>query len=591
MESVLLVEKPSFSGTKQLNLQTLTSPSYSSFIKHDKYYSTSTTRRSVTTNCNGSENVERALFTNMKKNNSKQAAVSKMLPTDHDYQYSAVVEASGGCIGIAGYLEGKNYFITGATGFLAKVFIEKILRSTLTVGKLYLLIKAENKAAATERLQTEIIDSELFICLKQMFGDSYQNFMIEKLVPVLGNVCEANLGMDADLAEEIASEVDVIVNSAASTCFDERYDVALNINTMGPYRLLSFAKLCKKLQMFTHVSTAYVNGEREGVVLEKPFKMGESIAAERARSVAERSSMPMLDIEAELSLAASTVANSTANVSQKMKDLGVQRAKAYGWQNTYVFTKAMGEMVLSSMRGDIPLVIMRPSVIECIAQEPVPGWIQGNRMLDPLIISYGKGRLPGFPMDPQAVIDVVPADMVVNAFLAALAKHGKEGKPSLSIYHISSSVANPLVLEDVFSYSHAHFTTSALLDTRGKKIDVERLQYFSSVENFSSYIQGIIRHELSRSSDYSTLPTGQLPERLETKCRKKVEHFFNLAKIYAPFMFYRGWFDNSNTENLFGMMSAEEQRMFGFNVRNINWEDYFLNVHIPGLKRHVLKNN
>ncbi|CAM8963679.1 unnamed protein product [Rhodiola kirilowii] len=292
MESVLLVEKPSFSGTKQLNLQTLTSPSYSSFIKHDKYYSTSTTRRSVTTNCNGSENVERALFTNMKKNNSKQAAVSKMLPTDHDYQYSAVVEASGGCIGIAGYLEGKNYFITGATGFLAKVFIEKILRSTPTVGKLYLLIKAENKAAATERLQTEIIDSELFICLKQMFGDSYQNFMIEKLVPVLGNVCEANLGMDADLAEEIASEVDVIVNSAASTCFDERYDVALNINTMGPYRLLSFAKLCKKLQMFTHVSTAYVNGEREGVVLEKPFKMGESIAAERARSVAERSSMP-----------------------------------------------------------------------------------------------------------------------------------------------------------------------------------------------------------------------------------------------------------------------------------------------------------
>ncbi|KAL9674898.1 hypothetical protein QQ045_003097 [Rhodiola kirilowii] len=266
-----------------------------------------------------------------------------------------------------------------STATVNGVFIEKILRSTPTVGKLYLLIKAENKAAATERLQTEIIDSELFICLKQMFGDSYQNIMIEKLVPVLGNVCEANLGMDADLAGEIASEVDVIVNSAANTCFDERYDVALNTNTMGPYRLLSFAKLCKKLQMFMHVSTAYVNGEREGVVFEKSFKMGESIAAERARSVAERSSMPMLDIEAELSLAALTVANSTANVSQKMKDLGVQRAKAYGWQNTYMFTKAMGEMVLSSMRGDIPLVIMRPSVIECIAQEPVPGWIQGNR--------------------------------------------------------------------------------------------------------------------------------------------------------------------------------------------------------------------
>ncbi|CAM8960787.1 unnamed protein product [Rhodiola kirilowii] len=311
MES-LLVEK-SFSGTK-LNLQTLissSSSSYSSFmIKHDKYCS-STTLRSVRISCSGSENVERgvytsssstALFPNMKKNTSKPATVSnKVLLTD-DYQYvAAVVEpaaakpASGSCIGIAEYLEGKNYFITGATGFLAKVLIEKIFRSTPTVGKLYLLIKAEDKAAATERLQTEIIDSELFICLKQMFGDSYQNIMIEKLVPVLGNVCEANLGMDADLAGEIASEVDVIVNSAANTCFDERYDVALNTNTMGPYRLLSFAKLCKKLQMFMHVSTSYVNGEREGVVFEKSFKMGESIAAERARSVAERSSMPMLD--------------------------------------------------------------------------------------------------------------------------------------------------------------------------------------------------------------------------------------------------------------------------------------------------------
>lgn len=72
----------------------------------------------------------------------------------------------------------------------------------------------------------KIIDSELFICLRQMCGESYQDFMMNKLIPVAGNVCEPNLGMSADLAAEVANEVDVIVNSAANTCFDERLSIS-----------------------------------------------------------------------------------------------------------------------------------------------------------------------------------------------------------------------------------------------------------------------------------------------------------------------------------------------------------------------------
>jgi fatty acyl-CoA reductase len=47
--------------------------------------------------------------------------------------------------------------------------------------------------------------------------------MMRKLVPITGNVCESNLGMDPYTANEIANEVDVIINSAASTSFDERF--------------------------------------------------------------------------------------------------------------------------------------------------------------------------------------------------------------------------------------------------------------------------------------------------------------------------------------------------------------------------------
>lgn len=46
--------------------------------------------------------------------------------------------------------------------------------------------------------------------------------MLSKLVPVLGNVCESNLGLEETALDEIVRDVDIIVNSAANTTFDER---------------------------------------------------------------------------------------------------------------------------------------------------------------------------------------------------------------------------------------------------------------------------------------------------------------------------------------------------------------------------------
>lgn len=47
--------------------------------------------------------------------------------------------------------------------------------------------------------------------------------MMKKLIPVMGNVRDANMGIEATVAEDISMEVDVIVNSAANTTFDERF--------------------------------------------------------------------------------------------------------------------------------------------------------------------------------------------------------------------------------------------------------------------------------------------------------------------------------------------------------------------------------
>ncbi|PIN07802.1 Acyl-CoA reductase [Handroanthus impetiginosus] len=508
-------------------------------------------------------------------------------PNGKDY-----VEMHDEGIGIAKFLRGKAFLITGATGFLGKVLIEKILRTAPDVRKIFVLIKAENKEAALERLENEIINIELFKRLKQIHGKSYRAFLLSKLIPMVGNICEANLGLDEDGADFITKDVDVIINSAANTTFDERYDAALDINTGGPMRLMNFSKQCPKLKLFLQVSTAYVNGQRQGRIMEKPFCSGESIAGEfvlYGNNHNHQVSLPKLRIEDEIKIVSKSKKDlqDDNSVLQKMKELGMQRANKFGWQDTYVFTKAMGEMMIDNLRGNIPVVVIRPSVIESTYKEPFPGWMEGNRMMDPIILHYGKGQLTGFLVDPNGVLDVVPADMVVNATLAAMAKHGSAGKPDYSVYQVASSVVNPLVFRELAKLLYEHFSASPFIDPTGNPVRVPKMKLFSSMEDFSSHLW---RHAVNRTGlgALSNLD-GKLSQKLEIICRKSVEQAKYLASIYESYTFYRGRFDNSNTKRLMGFMSKEERQQFGFDVENVDWKDYITNVHIPGLRRHVMK--
>ncbi|CAA0842790.1 Fatty acyl-CoA reductase 2 [Striga hermonthica] len=512
-----------------------------------------------------------------------------------------LVSTSDDGIGIVKFLSGKTFLITGATGFFGKVLVEKILRTAPDVHKIFVLIKHKNDETAADRMKSEIINAELFKNLKQIHGKSYEAFMLSKLVPVAGNVCETNLGLDEDASTFMAEEVDVIINSAANTTFDERYDTALDINTGGPTRLMSFAKQCLKLKLFLQVSTGkllflylpakitYVNGQRLGRIMEKPFSMGESIAGETiADKNHQQLPLPKFSVEDEIKIVLESKKGLDANAQlQKMKELGLQRAKKFGWQDTYVFTKAMGEMMINKLRGDIPVVVIRPSVIESTYEDPFPGWMEGNRMMDPIILQYGKGQLTGFLVDPDGVLDVVPADMVVNATLAAMAKHGSTGKPDYKIYQVASSVVNPLVFKDLAKFLYEHFSSSPFIDQTGSPVRIPKMKLFDSMDDFSSHLW---RHAINRTGLGALANLdGKLSQKLELICRKSVEQAKYMANIYESYTFYGGRFDNSNTERLMGFMSTEERQHFGFEVEKIDWKDYITNVHIPGLRRHVMK--
>ncbi|KAL9162374.1 hypothetical protein ABFS82_07G086500 [Erythranthe guttata] len=489
------------------------------------------------------------------------------------------LQGKGG-VGIINFFQGKNIFITGGTGLLGKALVEKLLRLT-PVGKIYILVKADDHETAIDRITKELINSELFKCLQEKHGKYYQEFMAKNLVPVIGNITEPNLGMDPDSAHAIMKDVNVIIESAANTNINERYDVSLKTNVNGPQRIMSFAKACKSLELLVYISTAYVNGEREGIFLENPLTMGEN----RRK---DPSPFPRVDVSDEVNLASRSGTTSTGFDGNKyMRKLGMERANFYGWHNTYQITKAMGEMVINKTRGDMPVVIIRPTIIESCYKGPVPGWIQGNRVFDPLICSFGKGQLPAFLCKPDTPIDIIPLDMVVNATIAAMAKHGYKHMPELNIYQIATSVLNPVRISDMFDYTCEYFRSRPLIESESSSRisyydNLAPVKYFDNFDDLSKYTRDEIYRRFGSMRNVEA-------HKLQKQCKAKIMYAENLCKIYEFAGFLKARFDARNTQKLLSEMSKEEQINFDIDVTKIDWRNYITEVHIPGLIKFVLK--
>ncbi|KAH1090860.1 hypothetical protein J1N35_018117 [Gossypium stocksii] len=280
-------------------------------------------------------------------------------------------------------------------------------------------------------------------------------------------------------------DIEIVVNSAATTCFNERYDVALGINTFGAFNVLNFGKKCDKIKLFLHISTAYVCGEKAGMILEQRFYMGETLKGAHSINIFEEK-RTMAEQLAQLQYHGAP----DKEKKSSMKEFGLERAKLNGWPNTYVFTKAMGEMLLGQFKGDLPLVIIRPTMIASTYKQPFPGWIEGVRTFDSLIVSYGKGKLTCFPGNPNTIIDVIPVDMVVNAMVVAVKVHYADRQHACeTIYHVSSSFRNPLTFSDLQYLSHCYFIKNPWIDANGLRVKVGQPTIFSKATTFYLYMQ------------------------------------------------------------------------------------------------------
>ncbi|KAG4387118.1 hypothetical protein GLYMA_11G185200v4 [Glycine max] len=487
---------------------------------------------------------------------------------------------------ITDFLQNKNILVIGATGFLAKIFVEKVLRVQPNVKKLYLLLRATDAESASQRLHNEIMRKDLFRLLKENVGAKFNAFVSEKLTLVPGDISQEDLNLkDPILREEIYNQIHCIVNFAATTNFDERYDVALGINTFGVKHVLNFAKSCIKLKVLVHVSTAYVCGERGGLIVEDPCQLGVSL-----------NGVPGLDIGMEKRVVEDKMNQlheegaTEEDVKMAMKDLGMKRATLYGWPNTYVFTKAMGEMLVETLKKNMSVIIVRPTMITSTYKEPFPGWVEGVRTIDSVIVAYGKGKLPCFLLDINAIFDVIPADMVVNAIITTLVAHANQPCDNI-IYQVGSSIANPIRYHNLKDYIYRYFKAKPWVNKEGNPVMVGKVTVLDTMTSFQRYM--FIRYLLPlKGLELANVAFCQYFQGMCLDIRRKIHIVMQLVDLYKPYVFFKGVFDNMNTEKLQTAVRQGEVEMeysFYFDPKMIDWEDYFMNIHIPGIVKYVFK--
>ncbi len=297
-----------------------------------------------------------------------------------------------------GRLAGSTILVTGGSGFLGKAVLASLLRNAGDLERLLVLVRAPDAAAAQRRLLEEVLASDAFGGLPD--GAVGEMLGAGRIRAVLGDL---KTGALPGPEREGWGEVDTVIHCAASVSFESPLDEILELNALGPIRLLDSLADAGSRPHFVHVSTAYAADCRGGEIVHEDGLPHPGVTD--------------LDPEAMMAAAREWRAAAANDSGQSLVRKGRWYAVAAGWPDTYALSKALGERLL--VERSERTTIVRPSIIESAIRDPYPGWLEGIKVADPLILAYAAGGLTHLPGRAANRIDIVPVDYVANACVAA----------------------------------------------------------------------------------------------------------------------------------------------------------------------------
>jgi alcohol-forming fatty acyl-CoA reductase len=489
-------------------------------------------------------------------------------------------------------LDGVHVLLTGGTGFLGQAMLEKLLSAYPTV-RVSLLIRDRRGVPAARRLET-LLRRPVFRAWRTAAGEGeWQRVVADRITLIEGHLGDITL----------PGNIDVVIHAASTVSFDRPIDEAFATNVSGVVTLYEALAAAGADPHVVHVSTAYVAGVRKGVILEAALDHAadwrtELASARDIRAEVERHSRrpetlrkTSAQARAEHSKAGpQSVARSAEEarrdwVARRLVDYGRSRAQSLGWPDVYTFTKALGERVAEELWAGAGhrLSIVRPAIVESSLRHPYPGWIDGFKMADPLIIAYGQGILPEFPGLPDSVLDMIPVDLVVNAMLAVAAAPPEPGHAAY--FHVGSGSRNPLAFRALYENVREYFRRHPMPAGDRGHVRVPSWR-FPGGERVEFMLRSSERAAALAERALLRMPGSQRTQDWMSALLRQqsdLEFLRRYSDLYEAYTQAEVIYDDSRTYALHQRLPDDLVAEHGFDPAVIDWRQYVQEIHAPGV--------
>ncbi len=512
---------------------------------------------------------------------------------------------------------GKHVLLTGASGFLGKVWLTQMLQNDSGTGKFYILLRRKATRPARARFERIVNTSPAFRPLHEKYGRDLARMISERIEVIDGDISQEGLGLDEETAARLHRDVDLVVNCAGLVDFDPDLRDALTTNVDGTIHVADFVEACDKAALL-HISTCYVAGTRDGRNGEilvpnyapngEPFDAAAELVAARVRIAEIAAEFDTDEKDAEITHEARSqlkargrspdnpklVATLCRRIKREaLKDAmiseGQERAQRWGWTNIYTYSKSLAESMLAPRLDKFKFSLLRPAIVESALSYPFPGWNQGFNTCGPLSYMLG-GWLHELPMRKGNPFDIIPVDYVGNAMTiggAALLSGCHE-----TVYQCGTSDKNVLTIDracDLTALAHRKHlrrkgdtVVDRLILARWDGVETE-VDHTLSVPNLRRVTQGFAKmmRELPRRWPKALHRGAKRAAKRADEIDDKLDTIERLIDLYLPFIHDHHFV--FSTDNLLKYDVVEEA--FRFDPTALDWRHYWINVHIPGLRK------
>ncbi|XP_060074421.1 fatty acyl-CoA reductase 1-like [Ylistrum balloti] len=445
---------------------------------------------------------------------------------------------------ITEFYQDKSVFITGATGFMGKALLEKLLRSCPGIRRVYILIRPKKGKEVSQRLE-ELLNSKIF----DHVSKEQPNYR-DKVYPVTGDILHDNLGVCESDEKCLIQDVSLVFHSAATVKFDELMKLSVEMNVVGVSRMITFCKKLQNLKALIHVSTAYAN-------CNQPKNIEEKIYEPPLHPHKILDAVDWMDTDILNALTPKMIGDRP---------------------NTYTYTKSIAEYLVKEECADIPTAIFRPSIVGATWDDPVPGWVDNYNGPTGLLAAIGCGLLRIMKGDFHATADIIPVDFTAKMMIAT-AWYTVVHKPeNLSVYHCTTGQINRFTWGQMERMSYS-FMMKNPVNT------VARVPNPRFTKNAIWHDLNVVFDHLIPAylMDFYMWISGKRPifVKIQERLRKSVASL--------DYFTSQEWnFNNAGLYKILEVMTPEDKKDFNFDPKMINWAEY-MEAYCLGTKRFVMK--